>query len=143
MVSTKSAHHKTKPASSALIGKCLVWHIDGYFSWSIYIQWRFNIEKVYRYIKGTTIWFPYKIYQGCGSSMMMHQHTNPLDFFLWGFLKDKVYKRESMSQTDLLNHISLSCKCVTPNVLKYQMNYYSRMLFCITPEESHFEQVLC
>ena len=69
---------------------------------------------------------------------------NPLDFFLWRFLKEKVYEKESMSQTDLLNRISVACKCVMMNMLRKIPNeLYSRMLFCIAAEGSHFAQVLC
>ena len=32
-----------------------------------------------------------------------------LDFYLWGFLKRKVYERESTSKTDLLNRINIAC----------------------------------
>lgn len=68
---------------------------------------------------------------------------SPLDFFLWGFLKGKVYETESTSQADLLNRISVACKCVTPIMLrKVQNELYSRMLFCIAAEGNHFEQVL-
>ena len=109
-------------------------------------------------------------YQGCCSSMKVHQWTNPcshvlfcpqysevifvgmedmlsgpprtpdlnpLDFFLWRFLKDKVYERESTSQSVLLNCIFLACKCVAPNMLRNVPNeLYSRMLFCIVAEGS-------
>ena len=69
---------------------------------------------------------------------------NPLAFFLWRIFKDKICERESMSQTHLLNHISVACKCVTPNMLrKVPKELYSRMLFCIAADGSHFEQVLC
>lgn len=67
----------------------------------------------------------------------------PLDYFLWGFLKDKVYERESTSKTDLINRIFIGCKSVTAAMLrKVQGNFISRVQSCISAEGSHFEQIL-
>ena len=67
----------------------------------------------------------------------------PQDFFLWGFLKDKVYETKLTGQADLLNPISVACKCVTQIMLrKVQNELYSNMIFCIAARGSHFEQVL-
>lgn len=67
----------------------------------------------------------------------------PLDFFLWGYLKNKVYERESTSKADLINRISMACKSITPTMLhKVPEEFLSRVRFCISAEGSHFEQIL-
>ncbi len=67
----------------------------------------------------------------------------PLDFFHWGFLKSKGYERESTSQSDLLNRISMACRSVTPTMLqKLQSTFLSRVRYCISAEGSHFEHGL-
>ncbi|GFU88309.1 uncharacterized protein TNCV_847021 [Trichonephila clavipes] len=68
---------------------------------------------------------------------------SPLDFFLWGFLKIKVYERESTSKYDLLNRMSRACKSVAPTMLqKLQAEFLSRVWYCISAEGSHFEHYL-
>lgn len=36
----------------------------------------------------------------------------PLDFFLWGYLKNKVYQQQSISLADLKERISVACRSV-------------------------------
>lgn len=68
---------------------------------------------------------------------------NPLDYFLWGFLKNKVYEKESTSPSDLLNRICVACRCVTPSMLrKVQEEFLTRVHVCIAAEGSYFEQML-
>ncbi|GFW84316.1 uncharacterized protein TNCV_1131851 [Trichonephila clavipes] len=68
---------------------------------------------------------------------------NPLGFFLWGFLKSKVYECESTSKSDLLNRISTACRSVTPTMLqKLQVEFLTRVRYCISAEGSHFEHYL-
>lgn len=67
----------------------------------------------------------------------------PLDFFLWGFLKSKVYERESTSQADLVNRIMMACRSVTPTMLrKLQPEVLKRFQYCISAEGRHFEHAL-
>ena len=35
---------------------------------------------------------------------------SPLNFFLWGFLKSKLFECESTNKSDLLNRISMACQ---------------------------------
>ncbi|PRD30640.1 UNVERIFIED_CONTAM: hypothetical protein NCL1_25804 [Trichonephila clavipes] len=96
----------------------------------------------------------------CGTSMMVLPHTNlrnhtfdtrilgyggqqewpprspdlnPPDFFLCGFLKIKVYERESASKSVLLNRISMACRSVTPTMLqKLLVEFLTRVRYCIS-----------
>ncbi|GFW10473.1 uncharacterized protein TNCV_892681 [Trichonephila clavipes] len=68
---------------------------------------------------------------------------SPLNFFLWGFLKRKVYERESTTKSDLLNKISMVCRSVIPTMLqKLQAKFLTRVRYCIAAEGSHFEHYL-
>ncbi|GFT32593.1 uncharacterized protein TNCV_3145461 [Trichonephila clavipes] len=68
---------------------------------------------------------------------------SPLDFFLWGFLKSKVYERESTGKSDLLNRISMACRSVIPTMLqKLQAEFLTWVWYCISAEGSHFEHYL-
>ena len=68
---------------------------------------------------------------------------NPLDFFLWGYLKSKMYKCESTSKSDLLNRISMACRFVTPTMLqKLQAEFLAWVRYCISVEGNHFERYL-
>jgi hypothetical protein len=65
---------------------------------------------------------------------------NPLDFFLWGFLKSKVYEVESVSRVDLQNRILSAVRCVTPAILrKVEGEFQSRVRLCILVQGKHLE----
>lgn len=67
---------------------------------------------------------------------------NPLDFFLWGFIKSKVYEVESVSRTDLQNRILSAVRCITPVMLKkVQEEFESRIRLCIFVQGAHFEHI--
>jgi len=46
----------------------------------------------------------------------------PLDFFLWGYLKNNVYAEQSTSLDDLKERITSACKTVTSEMLKSVFN---------------------
>jgi hypothetical protein len=57
---------------------------------------------------------------------------SPLDFFLWGYLKSKIYKTQPASLEDLRQRIVDECRRITPEMLRnvrerFEQNLYSCM----------------
>ena len=46
---------------------------------------------------------------------------SPPDFFLWGYLKDRVYQDKPRNLADLKNKIRKECKAIKPEVFKAVM----------------------
>ncbi|GFX04239.1 uncharacterized protein TNCV_3973881 [Trichonephila clavipes] len=68
---------------------------------------------------------------------------SPLDFFLWDFIKRRLYDHESSSKSDLRNRISMVCRSVIPTILqKLQAKFLTRVWYRISAEGSHFEHYL-
>jgi len=64
----------------------------------------------------------------------------PLDFFLWGHVKDIVYAEQSMSLADLKERITSACNKVTPEMLKLTTNsIMTRYEKCVARNGGHFE----
>ncbi|GBN07671.1 hypothetical protein AVEN_168866-1 [Araneus ventricosus] len=67
---------------------------------------------------------------------------NPLDFFLWFFLKSKVYEVESVSRVDLQNRILSAVRCIMlQNATKVQEKYQSRVRLCIVVQGRHLKHM--
>jgi len=63
---------------------------------------------------------------------MASPNLNPLDFFLWDYLKDKVHSRLFVSVKDLKEHIKLHCSNINYNQLNSVMkNVKKRCMKCI------------
>lgn len=64
----------------------------------------------------------------------------PLDFFLWGHIKDVAYTNQSTSLIDLKNRITEACNNITQDILKSTtisiMNRYQK---CVARHGGHFE----
>lgn len=68
---------------------------------------------------------------------------NPLDFFLWGYLKRKVYRTRPQTLDQLKDNIISECRAVTPETLeKVLSNCLKRMLLCKENDGGHFEHLL-
>ena len=70
---------------------------------------------------------------------------NPLDFFLWGHLKNKVYKQEHNDVESLRNQIIIKCNEIKTNnacLINIRRSLISRVQKCIEVNGSHFEQLL-
>jgi len=64
----------------------------------------------------------------------------PLDFFLWGHVKDIVYTEQSTSLADLKQRITSACNKVTPEMLKLTTNsIITRYEKCVARNGGHFE----
>ncbi|GBO42893.1 hypothetical protein AVEN_183062-1 [Araneus ventricosus] len=65
---------------------------------------------------------------------------NPLDFFLWGYIKQRVYATPPPTLQELRNRITDACASVSPAMLyNVQREVQSRVQMCIVAEGHHFE----
>lgn len=66
-----------------------------------------------------------------------------LDFFLWGFLKSKVYLTPPTTPEDMRNRIRLAFLDITPAMLiNVEANFIKRVRFCLQQNGGHFEHLL-
>ncbi|XP_026825251.1 uncharacterized protein LOC113561894 [Ooceraea biroi] len=67
----------------------------------------------------------------------------PLDFFLWGHLKQQVYATRPASVQDLKERIIRACSMISPQILRrVRKAILDRTLLCEEMEGAHFEHVL-
>ena len=52
----------------------------------------------------------------------------PLDFFLWGYLKEKVYKTEPTTMEDMKDRIRRACQDIPPTFLQNVRNSFQRRI---------------
>lgn len=69
---------------------------------------------------------------------------NPLDFFLWGHLKGKVYNGVDInSPEELQRRIAAALRTVTPDMVERAVSsLIRRAQLCIQMEGGHFQQLL-
>ena len=68
---------------------------------------------------------------------------SPLDFFLWGHLKRRVYRNRPANLEELKNNITEECRLISSETLeKVISNGYRRMLRCKQNNGDHFEHLL-
>lgn len=65
-----------------------------------------------------------------------------LDFFVWGFLKEKVYATPVNTQDELINRIRNACNEIIPHLANLNRSIVRRCELCIEKNGSHFEQFL-
>jgi len=67
----------------------------------------------------------------------------PLDFYLWGHLKQQVYATRPASIEDLKDRIVRACRAITPQILcRVREAILDRAILCERMEGSHFEHIL-
>jgi hypothetical protein len=67
----------------------------------------------------------------------------PLDFFLWGFIKEQVYRTPAHTQDDLMRRLLDAFALVTPDMLARSKNdIIRRARLCIEARGDHFEHLL-
>ena len=67
----------------------------------------------------------------------------PLDFFLWGKLKDTVYKDIPTTPEDMQRRITAACAEIFTEILeRVQQSLHSRLEACIEAGGAHFEHKL-
>ena len=68
---------------------------------------------------------------------------NPCNFFLWGCLKDKVYKNNPTSLDELGNSIESKIKLISTETLAEVIkNFIKRLRYVISTEGKHIEHIL-
>ncbi|KAJ8915280.1 hypothetical protein NQ315_014788 [Exocentrus adspersus] len=70
---------------------------------------------------------------------------NPLDFYVWGYLKDKVYATPVLTRDDLVQRIQEACNEMrqNPNQVSDAVNSLIRRCHkCIEVGGQHFEQLV-
>lgn len=67
----------------------------------------------------------------------------PLDFFLWGYLKDKVYVTPPENLQELRMRITTGCLSITPDILRnVRQAFEARLYYCQEVQGAHFEHLL-
>lgn len=67
----------------------------------------------------------------------------PLDFFLWGHLKNKVYATQPTSLDDLRRKIVSECRRITPEILQNVRSAFElRLYHCVGVNGGHFEHLI-
>lgn len=67
----------------------------------------------------------------------------PLDFFLWGFIKDKVMATQPTTPENMKDRIRQACNLVTPQMLNRVRNScQKRIAKCLEVYGGHFEHLL-
>ncbi|GBN68746.1 hypothetical protein AVEN_148774-1 [Araneus ventricosus] len=79
-------------------------------------------------------------YGGCVEWPPHSPDLNPLDFFLWGYIKQRVHATYPPTLQELRNRITDVCASVSPAMSRYvQRKLQSRVQMCIVVERHHFE----
>jgi len=67
----------------------------------------------------------------------------PLDFFVWGFLRQKVYDTLPQNMEELKNKIRQMCGLITPLMLeKVRKNFMRRIALCLEQDGTYIEHIL-
>lgn len=67
---------------------------------------------------------------------------NPLDFFLWGFIKDKVYQTPPINTEDVRERIRAAVQLITPDMLQNVINSIpQRIELCLQTHGFQFEHL--
>ncbi|GBN14200.1 hypothetical protein AVEN_163250-1 [Araneus ventricosus] len=79
-------------------------------------------------------------YGGCVEWPPRSPDLNPLDFFLWGYIKQRVYATPPPTLQELRNRITNACASASPAMLSnVQREVQSRVQICTVAEGHHFE----
>ncbi|GBN69489.1 hypothetical protein AVEN_70699-1 [Araneus ventricosus] len=79
-------------------------------------------------------------YGGCVESPLRSPDLNPLDFFLWEYIKQRVHGTPPTTLQELRNCITDACASVSSAMLyNVQREVHSRVQMCIVAEGHHFE----
>jgi len=66
-----------------------------------------------------------------------------LDYFLWGYLKNKVYETKPNDLQELQARITNAATLITPEqIVNTLNNFYERLAHCITAEGRQFEHLI-
>ncbi|GBL91398.1 hypothetical protein AVEN_136910-1 [Araneus ventricosus] len=95
-----------------------------------------KVSSVQQYIRDT---FQQQVigYDGCVEWPPRSPDLNPLDFFLWGYIKQRVYATPPPTLQELRNRITNACASVSSAMLyNVQRERQSRVQMCIVAEHT-------
>ncbi|XP_070528721.1 uncharacterized protein [Cardiocondyla obscurior] len=70
-------------------------------------------------------------------------NLTPLDFFAWGFLKNKIYENNPENIEDLKTKIRNACNKISSRMLRrVRENFIRRVALCLEENSGHFEHLL-
>jgi hypothetical protein len=70
-------------------------------------------------------------------------NLTPLDFFLWGYLKSKVYNNQPNNLEDLKQRIQREIRLISPQTIQNIRNeFYNRLGYCQMVQGRHFEHLV-
>ncbi|GBM66026.1 hypothetical protein AVEN_39583-1 [Araneus ventricosus] len=98
-----------------------------------------KVSSVQQYIRDT---FQQQVieYGGCVEWLPRSPDLNPLDFFLWGYIKQRVYATPPPTLQELRNRTTDACASVSSAMLyNVKREVQSRVQMCIVAEGHHFE----
>ncbi|GBM90350.1 hypothetical protein AVEN_47489-1 [Araneus ventricosus] len=98
-----------------------------------------KVSSVQQYIRDT---FLQQVigYGGCVEWSPRSPNLNTLDFFLWGYIKQRVYATLPPILQELRNHTTDTCARVSPAMLyNVQREVQSLVHMCIVAEGHRFE----
>ncbi|GBO03872.1 hypothetical protein AVEN_149986-1 [Araneus ventricosus] len=93
-----------------------------------------KVSSVQQYIRDT---FQQQVieYSGCVEWPTRSPDLNPLDFFLWGYIKQRVYATSTSTLQELRNCITDACTSVLADMLyNVQREVQSHVQMCIVAE---------
>ena len=67
---------------------------------------------------------------------------NPLDFFLWGYLKDKVYTPEPATLQDLKNAFRREIEKITPEICESLIDNFKKRLDVIIAQKGRHNEYM-
>lgn len=90
--------------------------------------------------------FPNRLISGYGTILWPARSPDlsPNDFFLWGYVKSKVYGHNRANNLDELQvKIREAFQTISPNMLaNVRRGFYDRLGFCLAQEGGLFEHLL-
>lgn len=98
-----------------------------------------KVSSVQQYLRDT---FQQQVigYGGCVEWPPRSPDLTPLDFFLWGYIKQRVYATPPPTLQELRNRITDACASVSPAMLyNVKQEVQSRVQMCIVAKGHHFE----
>jgi len=67
---------------------------------------------------------------------------SPCDFFLWGYLKEKVFKHRPRSLEDLKERIRQEIDAIPPEITRRVMNFRERLQQCVANDGRHMSDMI-
>ena len=69
--------------------------------------------------------------------------SSPCDVFLWGYLKEKVFKYHPRSLEDLKERIQQEIDSIPPELTRRVMNFRERLQQCVANDGRHMSDLIC